>query len=80
MCVQSKLNYDLCFEWHLNANGGTRECRRLSKVKFCQKLGKSASEIFQVIKQLYSDEALDHSVCLSGTYVLCRGGSLQDSV
>jgi hypothetical protein len=27
-------------------------------VKFCQKLGKSASEMFQLIKQAYGEEAL----------------------
>jgi hypothetical protein len=31
-------------------------------VKFCQKLGKSASEKFQMIKQVYGKEALGHSV------------------
>jgi hypothetical protein len=30
-------------------------------VKFCQKLGTSNSEMFQMIKQAYSKEALGHS-------------------
>jgi hypothetical protein len=32
-----------------------------ANVKFCQKLGKSASKMFQMIKQAYCDEALGHS-------------------
>jgi hypothetical protein len=31
-------------------------------VKFCQKLGKSAGETFQMMKQAYSEEALGHIV------------------
>jgi hypothetical protein len=30
-------------------------------VKFCQKLGKSASETFQIIKQAYGEETLGRS-------------------
>jgi hypothetical protein len=32
----------------------------VENVKFCQKLGKSASKMFQMIKQAYGEEALDH--------------------
>jgi hypothetical protein len=32
--------------------------RAWKNVKFCQKLGKSASKMFQVIKQAYSEEAI----------------------
>jgi hypothetical protein len=32
-----------------------------TNVKFCQKLGKSTSETFQIIKQAYAEEALGHS-------------------
>jgi AraC-like DNA-binding protein len=32
-----------------------------ANVKFCQELGKSASETFQMTKQAYGEEALDHS-------------------
>lgn len=34
---------------------------QLGKVKFCQKLGKSASETFQMIKQVYGEKALGRS-------------------
>jgi hypothetical protein len=30
-------------------------------LKFCQKLGRSTSETFQMIKQAYSEETLSHS-------------------
>jgi hypothetical protein len=30
-------------------------------VEFCQKLGRSTSETFQMIKQAYSEEALSHN-------------------
>jgi hypothetical protein len=33
-------------------------------ITFCQKLGKSASKMFQNIKQVYSEEALGCSVVL----------------
>jgi hypothetical protein len=39
-------------------------------VKFCQKLGKSASETFHMIKQAYGEEAWAALLCLSGTKVL----------
>jgi hypothetical protein len=39
-------------------------------VKFCQKLGKSASEAFQMIKQAYGEEAWAAVLCLSGTKIL----------
>jgi hypothetical protein len=39
-------------------------------VSFCQKLGKSASETFQMIKQAHGKEALGRS---AGTNVLHRG-------
>jgi hypothetical protein len=42
-------------------------------VKFCQKLGKSASEMFQKIKQAYGEEGLGHSGVFSGTNVLHNG-------
>jgi hypothetical protein len=32
-----------------------------ANIKFCQKLDKSASETFQMVKQAYSEEALGHS-------------------
>jgi hypothetical protein len=32
-----------------------------ANVKFCQKLGKSASETFQIIKQAYGEKALGRS-------------------
>jgi hypothetical protein len=42
--------------------------------KLCQKLGKSASETFQMIKQVYGEEASGHNATfLSDTNVLHRG-------
>jgi hypothetical protein len=34
---------------------------RWENIKFCQKLGKSANNSFQMIKQAYGEEALGHS-------------------
>jgi hypothetical protein len=39
-------------------------------IKFYQKLGKSTSKMFQMIKQAFSKEALYHSVVISGSTVL----------
>jgi hypothetical protein len=39
---------------------------------FCQKFGKSASEMFKVIKQAYGEEAFSHSAELSGINILHR--------
>jgi hypothetical protein len=39
-------------------------------VKFCQKLGKSASEMFHIIKQAYGEALGAAMLCLSGTKVL----------
>jgi hypothetical protein len=39
-------------------------------IKFYQKLGKSTSKMFHIIKQAYGKEALGHSAVLSGTNVL----------
>jgi hypothetical protein len=32
-----------------------------ANIKFCQKLGKSPSETFNMMKQVYGEEALGHS-------------------
>jgi hypothetical protein len=47
-------------EGQLSASGGNRKCRSLSngKPSSCQKLHKSTSKTFQMIKQAYGKEAL----------------------
>jgi hypothetical protein len=48
-------------------------------VKFCQKLGKSASEMFQMIKQAYGEEALGRNVVFKWHECFAQGrGSLED--
>jgi hypothetical protein len=48
-------------------------------VKFCQKLGKSASETFQMIKQVYSEEALGCSAVFKWHKRFAQGiDSLED--
>jgi hypothetical protein len=48
-------------------------------VKFCQKLGRSASETFQMIKQAYSKEALGRSVVFKWHRCFAQGrDSLED--
>jgi hypothetical protein len=42
-------------------------------IKFCQKLGKSASEMFQMIKQVYGEEALGCSTVFKWHKHLHRG-------
>jgi hypothetical protein len=37
------------------------QSEQLANVKFCQILDKSASEMFQMLKQVYGEEALDRS-------------------
>jgi hypothetical protein len=52
-----------------------REYRSLGngkRVKFCQKLGKSATETFQTIKQRTAKTHWSVMLCLSGTNVLLR--------
>jgi hypothetical protein len=41
-------------------------------VKFCQKLGKCSSEMFQMIKQAYSKEALGRTAVFVAQ-MLCTG-------
>lgn len=48
-------------------------------VSFCQKLGKSARETFQMIKQAYSKEALGHSAVFKWHKRFAQGrDSLED--
>jgi hypothetical protein len=47
--------------------------KQRENVKFCQKLGKSASEMFQVIKQAYSEEALGRCAVFKWQNILHRG-------
>jgi hypothetical protein len=48
-------------------------------VKFCQKLGKSTSETFHLIKQVYDEEALGHSAVLKWHKRFAQGrDSLED--
>jgi hypothetical protein len=48
-------------------------------VKFCQKLGKSTSETYQMIKQVYSEEALGHSAVFKWYKRFAQGrDSLED--
>jgi hypothetical protein len=58
----------------MKISGGNEECLSLNmgNFKFCQKLSKSAIEMFQKIKQAYSREALGHSAMLSGTNISHR--------
>jgi hypothetical protein len=46
--------------------------KQLANVKFCQNVGKSSSETFQMIKQGYDEETLGIVLCLYGTNVLHR--------
>jgi hypothetical protein len=51
----------------------------LENVKFCQKLGKSASKTFQMIKQVYSREALGHRIVFKWCKRFAQGReSLED--
>jgi hypothetical protein len=48
-------------------------------VKYCQKLGKSASEMFQMFKQAYGEEALGRSAVFKGHKCFAqRRDSLED--
>jgi hypothetical protein len=49
------------------------QCEQRENVKFCQKLGKSISETFQMMKQAYGEEPWAIMLCLNGTNVLHRG-------
>jgi hypothetical protein len=44
-----------------------------ANIKLCQKLRKSNSETFQMIKKAYGEEALGQMLFLSGTNVLHMG-------
>jgi hypothetical protein len=49
-------------------------------IKFCQKLGKSASKTFQMIKRAYSEEALGHSALFKWHKSFAQGrDSLEDN-
>ena len=60
--MQCKQNYGHCDD-DLNAHVGTGICRSWNngQTKFCQKLGKTVTETFQMIQQVYGD-ALSRSV------------------
>jgi hypothetical protein len=50
-----------------------------AKIKFCQKLGKSASKMFQMIEQVYGEEALGRSAVLKWYKRFAQGrDSLED--
>jgi hypothetical protein len=52
-----------CHEGQLSASSRNRECQfeQCEKIKFCQKLGKSAGKMFRMTKQAYGEEALGSS-------------------
>jgi hypothetical protein len=48
----------------------------MENVKICQKLGKSASETFQMIKQAYGEEALGRSAVFKWHKYFVQGRDL----
>jgi hypothetical protein len=50
-----------------------------ANIKFCQKLGKSPSEAFNIMKQVYGEEALSHSAVFKWHQCFVQGrDSLED--
>jgi hypothetical protein len=78
LCIQKESH---CCEGQLSVSSRSRECQfeQQANIKFCQNVGKSASETFHTIKQACGKEALGCSAVFKWHKHFAQGrDSLQD--